>query len=116
MQGQAKNKLIVIVGFGPGISTAVAEKFGAEGFSVALVARNRERLAAGVEALKAKGIASAAFPADAGDPVALRAALAGARAQFGPVTVIQWNAYGGSEAGDLLTSDPAAVHRVFDVA
>ena len=34
------SKTIVIVGFGTGISTAVAEKFGAEGFSVAIVARN----------------------------------------------------------------------------
>ena len=41
------SKTIVVVGFGPGISTAVADKFGAEGFSVALVARNEARLAAG---------------------------------------------------------------------
>jgi NADP-dependent 3-hydroxy acid dehydrogenase YdfG len=46
-------KTIVVVGFGPGISTAVAEKFGSSGFAVALVARNEERLAAGVKALKA---------------------------------------------------------------
>jgi NAD(P)-dependent dehydrogenase (short-subunit alcohol dehydrogenase family) len=30
-------KTILIVGYGPGISTAVAEKFGSAGFSVALV-------------------------------------------------------------------------------
>ncbi len=35
------SKTIVVVGFGPGVSTAVAEKFGAAGFSVALVGRNR---------------------------------------------------------------------------
>ena len=28
------SKTIVVVGFGPGISTAVAEQFGAEGFAV----------------------------------------------------------------------------------
>jgi NAD(P)-dependent dehydrogenase (short-subunit alcohol dehydrogenase family) len=55
------SKTIIVIGFGPGIATAVAERFGAEGFSVALVARNKERLAAGVAALKAKGIAAAAF-------------------------------------------------------
>jgi NAD(P)-dependent dehydrogenase (short-subunit alcohol dehydrogenase family) len=32
-------KTIVVVGYGPGISSGVAEKFGASGFSVALVAR-----------------------------------------------------------------------------
>ena len=62
----------IVVGFGPGISNAVAEKFGAEGFSVALVARNEERLAAGVSALKAKGVATAAFPANAGDSASIR--------------------------------------------
>ena len=41
----AKN--ILIIGFGPGISTAVAERFGAEGFAVGVVARNKDRLAEG---------------------------------------------------------------------
>jgi len=108
-------KTIVVVGFGPGISTAVAEKFGSAGFSVALVARNAERLAAGVKALKAKGIEAAAFPADAGDPVAIRDAVAKARA-LGPITVLQWNAYGGAAAGDLAVADPAQVRDIFAVA
>jgi NAD(P)-dependent dehydrogenase (short-subunit alcohol dehydrogenase family) len=110
------SKTIVVVGFGPGISTAVAEKFGAAGFSVALVARNEERLAAGVAALKSKAITAASFPADAGDPAAIRAALQKASAELGPITVIHWNAYGGGETGDLVTADPAAVRAVFDVA
>lgn len=93
------SKTIVIVGFGPGISTAVARKFGAEGFSVALVSRNEERLAAGVAMLEAEGIAAAAFSADAGDPEATRAAIGEARAQLGPISVLHWNAFGGAEAG-----------------
>jgi len=109
-------KTIVVVGFGPGISTAVAETFGAQGFSVALVARNAERLAAGVAALKARGVTAAAFPADAADPASIRAALGRARAELGPLTVLHWNAYGGAEAGDLMATDPLAVGRVFDVA
>jgi NADP-dependent 3-hydroxy acid dehydrogenase YdfG len=110
-------KTILVVGYGPGISTAVAEKFGAAGFSVGLVARNEERLAAGVSALKAKGIKADAFTADAGDPVALRSAVAKASAALGPIAILQWNAYGGAEAGDLLTADPATTVRgVFDVA
>ncbi|HEY5070504.1 MAG TPA: SDR family NAD(P)-dependent oxidoreductase [Caulobacteraceae bacterium] len=109
-------KTIVVVGFGPGISTAVAEKFGAEGFSVALVARKQERLAAGVQTLKDRGVVAAAFPADAGNPAAIRAAIAKARAELGAITVIHWNAFGGGEAGDLVATDPAAVREVFDVA
>jgi NAD(P)-dependent dehydrogenase (short-subunit alcohol dehydrogenase family) len=108
------SKTIVVVGFGPGISTAVAEKFAAEGFSVALVGRSEERLAAGAEALKARGATAAGFVGDAGDPAAIRAALARARSAFGPLTVIHWNAYGG-QVEDLVTIDPAAVARVFDI-
>jgi NAD(P)-dependent dehydrogenase (short-subunit alcohol dehydrogenase family) len=110
------SKTIVVVGFGPGISTAVAERFGAAGFSVALVARNKDRLASGVAALKAKGISAAAFPADAGDLASIRDAFGKTRAQLGPITVLHWNAFGGGEAGDLLTTSPAAVRGVFDVA
>lgn len=72
-------KTIVVVGFGPGNSTAVAEKFGTEGFSVALVGRNEDRLAAGVSALKARGIAAAAFPADAAANSALSLRSTGTR-------------------------------------
>jgi NAD(P)-dependent dehydrogenase (short-subunit alcohol dehydrogenase family) len=109
-------KTILIVGFGPGVSTAVAERFGAAGFSVALVARNEDRLASGVAALKAKGVVAAAFPADAGDPASIRSAVAKARAELGPITVIHWNAFSGGDAGDLLAVDPIAVARVFDIA
>lgn len=110
------SKTIVVVGFGPGNSTAVAEKFGTEGFSVALVGRNEDRLAAGVSALKARGIGAGAFPADAADAVAIRDAIRNVRAQLGPITVVHWNAFGGSEAGDLLTADVRAVRGIFDVA
>jgi NAD(P)-dependent dehydrogenase (short-subunit alcohol dehydrogenase family) len=109
-------RTIVVVGFGPGVSTAVAEKFGQEGFAVALVARSRDRLDAGVRALEAKGVAAAAFVADAGDPAAIRAAIGQARARFGPITVLHWNAFSGGQAGDLIAADPAVVGGVFDVA
>jgi NAD(P)-dependent dehydrogenase (short-subunit alcohol dehydrogenase family) len=109
-------RTIVVVGFGPGISTAVAEKFGSAGFSVAIVARNEERLAAGVKALEARGINATALRADASDAAAIRAAIARVRAMLGPITVIHWNAYGGAEAGDLLTTEATVVRRVFDVA
>lgn len=108
-------KTIVVCGFGPGISTGVAEKFGAEGFQVALVARNAERLDAGVKALAAKGIKAAAFPTDLYDPVAAAGLAERVRASLGPITVIHWNAYGG-RAGDLLAADVAAIRSELDVA
>lgn len=108
-------KVIIVSGYGSGISAAVAERFGAAGFSVALVARNAERLAAGVTALQSKGINAAAFPTDLGDPAAVRVLVGRVRAALGPITVLHWNA-NAADAGDLFTADEVAVHRVFAVA
>ena len=110
------SKTIVVVGFGPGVSTAVAERFGAQGYSVVLVARSAASLTAGVEALKAKGISAAGFPADASDPAAIRGAIARARGEFGGIGVLHWNASSGHGLGDLLSVDPTRVKGVFDVA
>ncbi len=107
-------KTILVAGFGTGISNAVARKFGQEGFAVALVARNAERLAAGVQELEAKGVRAAAFPTDLADPVAARALAGKVRERLGPVTVVHWNAYA-SPAGDLLTADASEHRRVFDI-
>jgi short-subunit dehydrogenase len=81
-------KIIIVGGFGPGISTAVAEKFGKEGFAVALVGRNAERLAAGVKALEAKGIVAKAFPADLADTAAMESLIGRVRTDLGPITVL----------------------------
>jgi len=109
-------KTILVVGYGPGVSTAVAERFGAAGYAVALVGRTQTKLAAGVEALKAKGLTAAAFPADAADPAAMRAVVDKARAALGPIGVIHWNAFSGHGVQDLMTVDPAALAGLFDVA
>jgi NADP-dependent 3-hydroxy acid dehydrogenase YdfG len=109
-------KTIFVVGFGPGISNAVAETFGAAGFSVALIARNEERLAAGAKALAAKGIEAAALPGDASDPASIRGAIRNARTKLGGVTVLHWNASGGAQVGDLVTADPGAIRGIFDVS
>lgn len=107
------SKTIVIVGYGPGISSGVAETFGAQGFNVALIGRTKERLDAGVADLAKKNITAAGFVGDAGDPEAIKGAIAAARDRFGSITVLQWNAYGGPN-GDILT--PAGIDGAFDVA
>lgn len=108
------SKTILVCGYGPGISDAVARKFGAEGFSVALAARSADRLSAAVTALEASGIKAAAFPTDLGDPQAVRALVASAREQLGPITVVHWNAYAAT-AGDLLTASAEELRATFDV-
>lgn len=107
-------KVIVVVGYGPGISNAVAERFGREGFSVALVARNKERLDAGVRALKEKGVDAAGFVADAGNPASITGALGTIRKEVGPIAALQWTAYSGA-GGDLTKASTDEVRSIFDV-
>jgi short-subunit dehydrogenase len=107
-------KTIVVCGYGPGISSAVAQRFGREGFSVALVGRDAERLAAGVAALEKQGVRAAAFPADLSDDAAVERLVAAVRAQLGPIAVLHWNAYARG-AGDLLQADAVATRAIFDV-
>lgn len=108
------NKTILVAGYGPGISNAVAEKFGAEGYAVALAARNEERLQAGVKALEAKGIRAAALPTDLADIGAARGLVKRAREQLGPIGVLHWNAYA-TGAGDLTTASDAELGALFDL-
>jgi len=109
------SKTILVAGYGPGISTAVAEKFGAEGFQVALVARNADKLAAGVKALEAQKIKAAAFPTDLFDAAAAAALVPKVRDVLGPITVIEWTAYANG-AGDLLAADTATIQRELAIA
>jgi NAD(P)-dependent dehydrogenase (short-subunit alcohol dehydrogenase family) len=110
-------KIILVAGYGPGISTAVAEKFGAEGFQVAIVGRTAEKLAAGVKALEAKGVKAAAFAADLGNPAAVRDVVAKVRAGLGPITVLEWTAFTpGSVVPDFLTVTDEELRSLFDVS
>jgi NADP-dependent 3-hydroxy acid dehydrogenase YdfG len=108
-------KTILIAGFGTGISVALAEKFGAEGFQVALAARTAERLDAGVKALEGKGVKAAGFQVDLSDVKAIPGLIKSVRDKLGPIDVVHWNAYA-SGAGDLLAADPSEVRAPLDVA
>lgn len=109
-------KTIIVAGYGPGVSAAVAEKFGAEGFRVALVGRTAEKLETGVKELAAKGIDAAAFAADLGDPSAIDAMVEKVRARFGPIAVLEWTAHTPANlAGDLLTARPDELRALFEL-
>lgn len=103
---------IIVCGHGPGISDAVAKKFAAEGFNVALVARSKDKL----EAAAAKiGSKAKAFVCDLGDHKAVSKMVTDVRAAFGPITVIHWNAYA-PVAGDLLTAPLDELKTAIDVS
>jgi short-subunit dehydrogenase len=106
---------IVVCGHGPGISSAVARRFGKEGFRVALVSRTAAKLDAGVKALADAGVVAKAFPCDLSEAGAVTRVISDVREQLGPIAVLHWNAYAGG-AGDLTTADPAEMHQAFDLS
>ena len=69
------NKVIVIIGAGAGIAKAVAEKFGTQGFSVALISRRKEKLEKLKNELVENGIGAHAFVGDAGDTESMKDAF-----------------------------------------
>lgn len=93
---------IAIVGAGPGLGLALGHTFGAHGFNVALIARNREKLDALAGALTSKGVTAAAFTADVRDRSALTGALNDAATHFGGIEVLEYSP-GGTAATTRLT-------------
>ncbi|MGW4563896.1 SDR family NAD(P)-dependent oxidoreductase [Streptomyces sp. NPDC004561] len=83
--------VFAVVGAGPGLGAAVARRFGREGYDVALVARDRERLDALVRELGENGITARGFPADVREPEELTRALGEAGRMLGTVEVLQYS-------------------------
>ncbi|TFD57289.1 SDR family NAD(P)-dependent oxidoreductase [Cryobacterium suzukii] len=83
--------VIAIIGAGPGLGAAVARRFGREGFSIALIARNQSKLDTMAGELTAAGFTASAFAADVRTPASLEAALANAAAELGPITALQYS-------------------------
>lgn len=83
---------------------SVAQRFGKEGYAVALISRSADRHADYLQALDAADVEAAAFTADAADPVQLRAAVDAVRKHFGRIDVGYYGpAAMMSLAGDITT-------------
>jgi NADP-dependent 3-hydroxy acid dehydrogenase YdfG len=83
--------VIAIIGAGPGLGAAVARKFGREGFSIALIARNQSKLDTMAAELTAAGFPARAYAADVLTPASLEAALERAAAELGAITALQYS-------------------------
>ncbi|MBE1237966.1 SDR family NAD(P)-dependent oxidoreductase [Phaeovibrio sulfidiphilus] len=92
---------ILVCGAGPGVSRAVARRFGRAGHPVALVARNPQRLEGAVEELSGEGLQVRAFPADLADITSLGRVVEDVRAALGPIGILHWNAFLDVEGGLL---------------
>jgi len=88
------SKVCVVVGAGPGTGFAIANKFAREGFSVALLARNKEKLATLQKAIEDKGGKAISVSVDVGDPKAVANAFHEVRTILGDPEVLVFNASG----------------------
>jgi NADP-dependent 3-hydroxy acid dehydrogenase YdfG len=89
---------LLVVGAGPGISTATARRLGAQGYAAGLVARREGPLAELGAALREDGVRTEWATAEAGDPGSLTAAIDTLTAALGPVGVLLYNVSIGREA------------------
>ena len=104
------DRVALVAGVGRGTGGAVARRFAAGGYRVALVARSEPRL----KEFEAELPGSLALPCDITDPAALDAMLARCRAELGEPDVVIHNAARGSW-GSFLDIDPADVEQNFRV-
>ncbi|MCX2931753.1 SDR family NAD(P)-dependent oxidoreductase [Mycobacterium sp. CVI_P3] len=84
-------KVLLVVGAGPALGYSLAERFGREGFAVALISRSSANLDALVSRLADHCVEAAGFPADVADEESLRSAITAAKVRFGTVDVLEYS-------------------------
>jgi short-subunit dehydrogenase len=100
----------VVTGVGPGTGSAIVRRLSAGGYDIAMLARDRERLASFESAIQH----SRAYACDVADEAQLDAALAAVRRDLGPPSVLVHNAVGGAW-GSFLDIDPKILNANFQV-
>lgn len=103
--------VVIVAGVGPGIGMSVARAYGAEGFAIALLARDSARLAKHHAEITAAGITAAPFVVDLADPAATLDAVERVRAWTGDPSSLVYNAFalqqGSADQLDLADSQRA---------
>jgi NAD(P)-dependent dehydrogenase (short-subunit alcohol dehydrogenase family) len=87
----AATSVLFVVGFGKGVSRAVARRFAREGFAVGAVARSETALPLLAELGEEFRVPVAFEAADAGDPAALQQALGRLAGRLGAATALLYN-------------------------
>lgn len=106
----SQKKTLLLTGVGPGTGLAIAKKFTAEGYQVAMIARLEERL----KGYEAEITGSRAYPCDVADADALLATIAQVKADMGAPNVVIHNAVGGS-FGNFLEEKPEVLETNFKI-
>lgn len=103
-------KTIAIVGAGPGLGLSIAKKFGTNGFRIALIARNHEKLSKMVMGLRELQMEAKAYVADVTDLTALKGAIQAAKTDFGSIDVLEFSPYAGwDKFTHILETTPESV-------
>jgi NAD(P)-dependent dehydrogenase (short-subunit alcohol dehydrogenase family) len=102
--------ICVISGVGPGTGTALARRFTAGGYRVAMLARTASRLAA----LEQELPGAKAYACDVADPAQVEATIAAIERDLGAPEALIHNAVGGA-FGTFLEIDPQVLNRNFQV-
>lgn len=84
-------KTIAIVGAGAGLGLSIAKKFGENGFRIALIARNQQKLNDLVSRLNISGIEAAAFTADILDKAQIASAFDAIKEKYGFIDVLEYS-------------------------
>lgn len=103
---------VFIVGYGAGVSGALAQAFAREGHPLGLIARDARKLDAAIEEMKSSGIDARGFTADAGDIISLEKALQAARSTLGDAQVLHYNA-ANWRPGPVLSTTPESFDADF---
>ncbi len=101
----------VVIGVGPGNGAAIARRFAAEGYAVAVAARSAAYVE---EVARGLGEPSRAYACDAADPRALRATLEAIQRDLGDVDVLAYNA-GSGVWGNVEEITPEAFEATWRV-
>ena len=98
----------IVTGVGPGTGASIVRRFAADGYRVAMLARDFDRLAALAQEIPE----AVAVPVDVSDAGALTAAVDDLIVRFGTPKVVVHNAVGGA-FGNFLDIDPAVLEQNF---
>lgn len=80
---------IAVVGAGKGLGAAVARRYGAEGFDVALLSRTQDNVDVLAADLREAGVTAQGYAGNVRRPDNLAAALDRATAELGPIDVLR---------------------------
>ncbi|MGZ4625865.1 MAG: SDR family oxidoreductase, partial [Kineosporiaceae bacterium] len=84
-------RFAIVVGAGPGVGAALARRLGREGYRVALVARDADRLSALADDLRADGVDVRTATADAADGEELTRVVGELATAAGRLDVLHYN-------------------------